>query len=447
MSLTRLLKEEYSVAKEKYIRVGKRILKEKLSTVPATLKSYRTDIIAAHNNIVTILKKYYDQLPTTDKEYYSEELNYFKRKTTECFQRLLLNITVPSNVFELIEDTIQESPIESDSDDINLRSGTSTATTTAAFISIPDIENVLTQIDEAFTENNPEQTQPINMAQSASDFLRLAGNQINQKYSGDPLGLNSFLDSVNLLKQLMGDHGDIFKKFVLSKLDGRARECVPSEPNSVDEIINALKQTIKPDSSKVIEGRMLSVKFENAKSNDFAKQAEELAEALQRSLIVEGIPQTKAKSMAVERTIEMCRRSTRSDTVESVLAASSFTEPKEVVAKFLIETNHQQKHQKDKQVFTFRKFNKNYGNKRHFNRQSNGYSTQNNQNSGYKNNKRGRGNGRYNSNRGNRQNYSRGYGQNNSQSTRYVNYAENVSGPSQTQWRSENQTQPQIPFQ
>lgn len=451
MSLSQLLKDEYIPAKEEYIKVGKRILKEKLSTVPATLKGYRTDIIDAHNRIVTILKKYYDQLPPIEKEYYAEELNYFRRKTTDCFQRLLLNITVPSNVFDLIIDTTTDSPNESDSGNENIKTGTSTShtTNTSTFIDVPDIENILKQINDAFDENNLGHNQNNNMSQQTpTEFLRLAGSQINQKYTGDPLGLNSFIDSVNLLKQLAGNNIEFLKQFILSKLDGKARECVPLEPNSVDEIVNALRNTIKPDGSKVIEGRMLSLKFDNSKTVDYAKQAEELAEALQRSLIVEGIPQTKAKYMAVERTIEMCRQSSRSDTVESVLASSTFVEPKDVVAKFLIETNNQNKRQKEKQVFAFQKFNnKNRGNKRQFNnRQNNNYSNQNNQNSGYRNNRRGRGNNRYNSRRGNRQNYSRGYGQNNNQNTRYINYAENVSGPSQVQWRPENQPQPHIPF-
>lgn len=114
-------------------------------------------------------------------------------------------------------------------------------------------------VDFATETNNP------NMAQTPAKFLRLAGNQINQKYAGDPLGLYSFIDSINLLKQLAGNNGEFLKQFVVSKLDGKARECVPIEPNSVDEIINALKNAIKPDNSKVIEGRMLA--FHNQKLN------------------------------------------------------------------------------------------------------------------------------------------------------------------------------------
>lgn len=453
MSLVRTVRNEYNVAKENYIKVAKRIIKEKLSTVPETLKGYRIEIIKAHNDIVRIIRKHYKQLPSVDKTYFSGELKYIGDKTNECFQRLLLDIRVPANLLNLIAEPLQDT--DTGSEDISLEldqvpgaSGTQSANV-SAFISIPDIED--NNRTESIHGSRTKQNQDFNMAQqSVSDFLRLAGNQINQKYSGDPLGLSSFIDAINLLKQLAGNHGDFLKQFILSKLDGKARECVPLEPDSIDDIINALKKTIKPDSSKVIEGRMLSLKFDASKTTDYSKQAEDLAEALQRSLIVEGIPQQKAKSMAVERTVEMCRQSSRSDTIESVLAATAFVEPKEVVAKFLIETNNQQKRQKDKQVFAFQRFNnKNRGNKRQFNnRQNNNFSNQNNSNSNYRNNRRGRGgNNRFNSRRGNRQNYSRSYGQSNSSNTRYVNYAENASGPSQIQWRPENQPQPHIPFE
>lgn len=53
---------------------------------------------------------------------------------------------------------------------------------------------------------------------------------------------------------------------------------------------------------------MMALKLDNSKTVKFTNEAEKLAEALQRSLIVERIPQAKAKSMAVEKTVEMCRQ-------------------------------------------------------------------------------------------------------------------------------------------
>lgn len=185
MSLVRTVRNEYNVAKENYIRVAKRIIKEKLSTVPETLTGYRIDIIKAHNDIVNIIKKHYKELPSVDRVYFTGELKYIGEKTNECFQRLLLNIRVPTNLLKLIVDTPQD--LDTESEDISLEidpaagcSGTQSVNA-SAFISIPDIEDINQ------TETTREQNRDFNMAQqSVSEFLRLAGNQINQKYSGDP---------------------------------------------------------------------------------------------------------------------------------------------------------------------------------------------------------------------------------------------------------------------
>lgn len=55
------------------------------------------------------------------------------------------------------------------------------------------------------------------------------------------------------------------------------------------------RKTIKPDSSKVVEGRMLALKLNKINSTDFAKETEKLAEALQRSLVIEGHWVSKTK--------------------------------------------------------------------------------------------------------------------------------------------------------
>lgn len=99
----------------------------------------------------------------------------------------------------------------------------------------------------------------------------------------------------------MGGAGNanLLKTFVLSKLEGKALESVSTEPADVDQITTELKSQIKPEYSKIIEGRMLALQFNASKIQDCSKDAEDLAEALQQALIVEGISQQKAKSMAI----------------------------------------------------------------------------------------------------------------------------------------------------
>lgn len=103
------------------------------------------------------------------------------------------------------------------------------------------------------------------------------------------------------------------------------------------------------------------------------KEAEELAEALQRSLIVEGIPQHKAQDLATERTVEMCRASARTDIVKSVVASTKFSNPKEAIAKFIIEIGSVAK---GTQILSFRSNRQN----RNFNNQNKKHRPNNNHN-------------------------------------------------------------------
>lgn len=417
----------YVDLKEKFVRVKKRIIKKDLSTNREKLGEYARDIISTHNDIVTFVAQFYQTLSTEEKTYFRGELVYIRDKTIECFGRLNLKLVVSTNLLEKVSED--------------------------SLLAFEDSGSGSSSKSSLSYHSEREEEEEMS-AMTAAEFLRLASQHINRNYAGDPLALSSFIDSVELLKQVMGTHADILRQFVITRLEGRAREAVPEGAESVDAILNALKAAIKPDSSKVIEGRMLALRVDKSKIQDFTKQAEELAEALERSLIVEGISQAKAKSMAIDKTVEMCRQSARSDLVKSVLAATTFTNAKEVVAKFVVEAAVETK---EKQILAFRAQQKRGNGSR-----ARGFRGGRGNQGGWRNQN---GNNNYNNNGHNGNNYrgrggqGRGRGRsrndyNNGYQDRYVRVAENAGGPPQG-WRAD-QNQPQqqhsqqtpfIPFQ
>ena len=141
-----------------------------------------------------------------------------------------------------------------------------------------------------------------------------------------------------------------------------AREALPDNINSIDDIIKALRARIKPDNSKVIAGRIAALHVRNGNFQEFSKQVEDLADALERSLVIEGITKVKAQEIAVEQTVSVCRLNARTDLVKSILASTPFSNPKEVVAKLVVEQTNEVK---EKQVLAFRYSNNaNYQNDR-----------------------------------------------------------------------------------
>lgn len=371
-------------------------------TKPETFDANLNGFIKQYNDIVEILIEHYNDLSTDHRR----EASNFHTKTRDTviklFSLLRVNIKVPSNI-RLID------PQKLDSDSSS----------------------------DFYSESEDDTMTP-------DEFLSLSGKLLPKNYSGDPLSLRAFVNTLKLLKSRAGeDHKDLLIEFILTKIDGAALDAIPDAPADVEEIITCLQTDIKPESSKVIASGMLGLRFNRSASHTFVKQAEELCEAMQRALIVEKIPRDKAREMTIEKTIELCRSNTRSDLVKSVIAATPYADPKEVIAKLILESSTETA---EKQVLAFRtqgnmnrrgQFNKSRG--RRFD-QNDRY--QNNfRGNAYSNNSynyRGRGNnnnkGNYQDNRG-RGNQSRGNSryQNNFRSVRSMEASENSTAPQQVQ--------------
>lgn len=398
-------------------------------------ENLQADLIKNYNTYINYIKEFYDKLHTAKKRDIENDIKIHKIKLNDCFKKLKIKIQIPKETFQIIE-------TDSTSDNKNktsiAESQQSTSSTTEKPTSSQSTEEVaenpvlkpvtitpqpkdetppppeLKTTDELtsapqksnnITSNNSNKK--IKMVLEVHEFAALAAKQLNL-FSGNPLELDSFINSINLLKEIgTATHSSLLKKIILTKLSGKALECVPTDVADVDAIITALRANIKPDNSKIVEGKMLALKLDQLNTSDFAKEAERLAEALQRTLIVEGITQVKAKSMAVEKTVEICRQATKSSLVRSVLASSTFDTPQEVVAKFIIENTNDIKekpifkftHQKDRynnrnSYNSYRNNNSNWRGSNNSNFRNNSFTNQNKRNNNFRRN-RGRGNGKF----------------------------------------------------
>lgn len=431
----------YDNLKENFLKVCKRVLKENLTQNRIKHIEYLHDLIESFNEAVSYLAQRYPRYSESQMQTAVNEYKYFRGKVLNCYKKLNITEELPKNSYfallslEIILKYFTISEIQS----VNLEPIAST-TATCNLASASSTNSLI--------ESESEHSKIINMAMSSTDFLAIASRTINHNYDGNPLALQAFINSIEMLKEIVPANLEaFFAKFVKSKLEGKAEESIPDNPQNVDVIIASLRQHIKPDNSKVVAGRLLALSSDRAKLTDFTEQAEMLADALQRSLIIEGITQSKAREMTIEKTVELCRNSTRSDLVKSILAATKFDSPKEVVAKYVVEANTEEK---EKQVLQFKAQNKrgyNRGRGQYKNQKFNNGYQKNGQNN-YNNNSnfrgrnkfRGRGRGRstYNNN-----NYNR------NSSQQYVRYTENLPGPSQDGRAAQQQSNQHIyiPFQ
>lgn len=227
------------------------------------------------------------------------------------------------------------------------------------------------------------------MAMTKVDFLKLATTTLNHNFSGDPLKLNGFLDSIELLETMAdsAENKQLLVTIIKTRLEGTARELVTNDLVNSEQIIKVLRSNIKPENSKIVEGKLTALRIDRVPLQEFSEKVNTLAESFKRALVVEGITSAKANELTINKTIEVCRANARTDLVKAILSSSAFDSPKEVVSKFIVEINSEIK---EKQVLAYRTFqNKNKNNKKHFNKNNrynnNGYNKQNNSNWNNKN--------------------------------------------------------------
>ncbi|HBK82997.1 MAG TPA: hypothetical protein DDZ41_05275, partial [Flavobacterium sp.] len=137
-----------------------------------------------------------------------------------------------------------------------------------------------------------KQSDIITITMNKVEFLKLAAATINRSFEGDPLKLNSFIDAIELLDSIASNElKDTLILFVKTRLEGKAREIIPENPTSIQDIIKILKNKIKPENSKVVAGKIATLQIRNNDYAEFSKNVEELADALERTLVIEGMTQ------------------------------------------------------------------------------------------------------------------------------------------------------------
>lgn len=394
-------------------------------------EEYKRDLIRTFNDLVAYVRENIRSFSSEQRLEYSDKVSDDLNKLKLSFDVLNLDYTFDKNFFtsiditqvvEIVDDTQTFETFEATQSDLSLQNSLNNSDFEIPNISTDISTDTIEQTSDTMSPPTPTQ------AQTVKDFIQIAHNMINYRFSGDPLALDSFIDSIDLLKDLCEDNNkNILLKFVMTKLEGKAREAIMTNPRNVDDIITQLRSSIKFESSKVIEGRILALRSDKTSLTKFAERAEELSDQYRRSLVAEGFTREKAKELTIEKAKEICRKNTRSDRAVAIIESTQYSEPKEVIAKMIIEIN---KLKTDRQQTNFSQDNVGNENENNFsgNRTPNNDNKRNNNYNNSNNNGQNRSNNNDNSgSNGNRSNFNNnGNGQNNSNRTdRYYNRRNN----------------------
>lgn len=404
---------------EDFRAVSKLIIKTNLSKNHGTLTKYRKQIIPAYNVFIEYIAERYEKVDDEGQKIFDQWLQRAREKFVACLNALECTHSLPT-IYEYVNDThvgpvpepTQPQATESDTDTDNNtdrtqdsyeKASTSTAHKNASADVNVDQENNSNKNNKK-NNNSKNNSKNKNNERNMGDMTPLelfnvVNRQFKQNYGGEPLGLTPFLDSVDLLYEFATTpalRGNLLR-YVTAKLEGRARELITDEVDSIDAFKRVLRENISPESSEVIRGRIGALRYAYNRQEEFVVKAEELAEGLRRALHIEGMSAKMAHETSIQETVRLCRRSTNSDLVKSILMSSQFKNPKEVIAKLITESDA---YVKEQQILRFQRSKSTNNNKKNSNGQINGKKGGQN-NNGYN---RNRGNGSNWQNNGNNQN-------------------------------------------
>lgn len=438
-----------------------RSLPKEQSERQARINDYVNELVFIYNRYIKYTAKHYERFDLSGQNIINNQISSYRLNILSALVILGLKTDLPEDKFGLLEITeifdkdyeegagVQQilfSQSHKDIGTVDSEAGPSDLDKRPN--GIEPIENiVLTDNSTINLHSNLNMAPPADQGDSMANnnqetaevrFYKLCTSSLNQNFSGDPLILKSFVSKIKILKRLGPNHLDLLKEVVISKLDGEALEVISARPATVDQVIEELESAIKPLHSTVIEGRMTSLKFNVNKTNEFIEQAEELATALQRTLVIEGCSKEKASEMVMKQTIAMCKEaSNKTEYIRSVLDSTTFRDPRDCIATFVLKTTTDKN---ERQILSMRANQNNNNGRGNFNRgrgqynqrgrgQNNGnYYNQNynRNNNGYNNNYNNNWNQNY---RGNYRGRGRGRGRGYQNNQRNVFYTENQQAP------------------
>lgn len=175
-----------------------------------------------------------------------------------------------------------------------------------------------------------------------------------QNYDGSVNGLDTFIDSVNLLKDITAEaHIPTAIKFIKTRVSGKARSALPINPQTFEEIINPIKQacqsTETPDS---ILAKLKAIPNKGDKQK-LCDEVETLTQKLSTLYINNKIPIDVAQQMATKAGVDALINGVSNSELKIILKANEFNTIQKAIQKinetktdqtsqvFSIQSNHQ----------------------------------------------------------------------------------------------------------
>jgi len=368
-----------------------------------TIKKHATTLVDCFNEARTLI---YEHRETLNSEHWS--------KLSRLLIKLRLNLIAVKRKFslEISIPTILNTPLTIDTDEQSesIEPEEIDLEVTESEEKYTDIEDkdllnltipaILTLAED--TNQKKFKTENI-MAQSNIDFLNTASKLIPD-FDGKAENLTSFIDALNIVDTIKGEHESLAVSVIKTKLKGHARNLISNE-QTIAAIITQLSSAVKGESVEVISAKLLSLQQKSKTANQYTQEVEKLTKALEGAYISEGLGQTLANKYSTTTAVKAMTKNCSIDKVKLIMQAGTFTNMNDAISKF-VNSCTEITGQSNTVLYYRRGANNNNRGGRGYNRGRNGnnYNRGNNNSNNYNNRggRRGRnqGRGRGNSNQG-----------------------------------------------
>jgi len=245
------------------------------------------------------------------------------------------------------------------------------------------------------------------MAQNPSSHEFIAdATRLIPAFDGQAKHLASFIDALERVDGLKGEHESLAISIIKTKLKGYARDLIDNE-KTIPEVISRLQGTVKGDTVAVLSAKLMNIQHHNKNATQYTVEVEQMAQALQNAYKKDGLSYEVAREYSTNLAVKAMIKNCPIDKVRVIMQAGNFKTMAEAIAKYIdtSEANGQSNNVlfynnrphrggnrgRENYRGNFRGYNNNYNNQ---------YS--NNQNNGgrgnYRGNSRGRGNRGHNNN-------------------------------------------------
>lgn len=202
--------------------------------------------------------------------------------------------------------------------------------------SVYKLEKTTPEANEVLIElfNREENPKTITkMTQTVVEFINTASKLIAE-FDGKPENLRSFIDSLELLNTIKDNHEATAVSLIKTKLRGGARNLISSE-QTISEIINKLKCSIKGESVEVLTAKIMNTRQNNKTANTYCSEIESLTKSLENAYISDGLPCELANKYSTQVAVKALTKNCTIDKVKLIMEAGQFSNMNEAVSKFI----------------------------------------------------------------------------------------------------------------